>query len=98
MKAASKPTVLEIPTEVWESADTKEEMEDWLLAHNPKLVRQLRHIRRKEDLSGAGKSLSELARNLRSQGETFVSPAVTSQMQDRRFVLANELIQGKERR
>jgi hypothetical protein len=62
MKAASKPTVLEIPTEVWESADTKEEMEDWLLAHNPKLVRQLRQIRRKEDLSGAGKSLSELTR------------------------------------
>ena len=60
-ESAIETDLLEIPTEVWESADTKEEMEDWLLAHNPKLVRQLRQIR-KEDLGGRGKPLSELAR------------------------------------
>jgi len=54
--------VLEIPTAVWESAESKEEVEDWLLARNSKLVRQLRQIREKEDLAGKGKPLSEVAR------------------------------------
>jgi hypothetical protein len=54
--------VLEIPTVVRESAETKEELEDWLLSQNPKLIRQLRRIRRKEDLAGKGKSLHEMVR------------------------------------
>jgi hypothetical protein len=54
--------VLEIPTTIWESAETKEELEDWLLSQNPKLIRQLRRIRRREDLAGKGKSLNEVAR------------------------------------
>jgi hypothetical protein len=54
--------VLEIPTTIWESAETKEELEDWLLSQNPKLIRQLRRIRRREDLAGKGKSLDEVAR------------------------------------
>jgi hypothetical protein len=56
--------VLEIPTSIWESAETKEELEDWLLSQNPKLIRQLRRIRRVEDLTGKGKSLDEVARQL----------------------------------
>ena len=62
MSKAHGKDVLEIPTGVWESADTKEELEDWLLAHNPKAVRQLRRIRRAEDVTGQGKPLSEVAR------------------------------------
>jgi hypothetical protein len=54
--------VLEIPTTIWESAETKEELEDWLLSQNPKLIRQLRRIRRQEDLASKGKSLDEVAR------------------------------------
>jgi hypothetical protein len=54
--------VLEIPTTIWESAETKEELEDWLLSQNPKLIRQLRRIRRQEDIAGKGKSLAEVAR------------------------------------
>jgi hypothetical protein len=54
--------VLEIPTTIWESAKTKEELEDWLLSQNPKLIRQLRRIRRQEDITGKGKSLAEVAR------------------------------------
>ena len=54
--------VLEIPTPVWESAETKEELEDWLLAQNPKLIRQLRRIRTQEDTTGKGKPLNEIAR------------------------------------
>jgi len=62
MNRVTTKNVLEIPTDVWETAETKEELEDWLLAHNPKLVRQLRRIRRQEDLAGRGKPLSEVAR------------------------------------
>jgi len=53
---------LEIPATVWESAETKEEIEDWLLAHSPRLMRQLRRIRQKEDLGGQGKPLTEIAK------------------------------------
>ena len=34
--------VSEIPTTIWESAEIKEELEDWLLSQNPKLICQLR--------------------------------------------------------
>jgi hypothetical protein len=54
--------VLEIPTTIWESAKTKEELEDWLLSQNPKLIRKLRRIRRQENMAGKGKSLAEVAR------------------------------------
>ncbi|MCX6071054.1 MAG: hypothetical protein NTU91_09380 [Chloroflexi bacterium] len=60
-RSASKDTV-EFPVAVWESAETKEELEDWLLAQDPKAVRQLRRIRRTEDLAGRGKTLSDVAR------------------------------------
>jgi hypothetical protein len=53
---------LEIPITIWESAETKEELEDWLLSQNPKLLPQLRRIRRQEDLSGKGESLDDVAR------------------------------------
>lgn len=62
MRKMPNTGVLEIPTSIWESAETKEELEDWLLTQNPKLIRQLRRIRRNEDLKGQGKSLDEVAR------------------------------------
>jgi hypothetical protein len=62
MSKAAIKDVLEIPTGVWESADSKEELEDWLLAHNPKAIQKLRQIRDAEDVTGQGKSLSEVAR------------------------------------
>lgn len=62
MSKASTGDVLEIPASVWESSETKEEVEDWLLSQNPAAILQLREIRRKEDLAGQGKPLSEIAR------------------------------------
>ena len=62
MSKAHGKDVLEIPTGVWESADSKEELEDWLLAQNPKAVRKLRQVRDEEDVAGQGKPLSEVAR------------------------------------
>jgi len=54
--------VLETPTAIWESAETKAELEDWLLSQNLRLIRQLRRIRRQEDIAGKGKSLDKVAR------------------------------------
>ena len=62
MKRTGTNDVIRIPTGVWETAETKEDLEDWLLAHNPRIIRHLRRIRRHEDLAGRGKTLDELAR------------------------------------
>lgn len=42
MEKTSPRNVIEIPKEVWETAETKEDMEDWLLARNLGLLSQLR--------------------------------------------------------
>ena len=44
------PTV-EIPIEVLESVDTLDELEDWLTAHNPRIMRELRQARQ-DDVAG----------------------------------------------
>jgi len=48
-----------IPLSVWESAKTKEDLEDWLLAHNPEFVKRLREAQ-KEVEEGKIVSLDEL--------------------------------------
>ena len=62
MEKTTPRNVIEIPKEVRETAETKEDMEDWLLARNPELLSQLRRIRRDEDLAGKGKALDDVAR------------------------------------
>ena len=42
---------VEIPTQVLESVDTLDELEDWLMAKNPGLMRELRQARQ-DDLAG----------------------------------------------
>ena len=53
IKAASR--VVEIPTQVLESVDTLDELEDWLMARQPRLMRELRQARR-DDLAGKFKA------------------------------------------
>ncbi len=62
MRRSTAKATIEIPRTVWETADSKDELEDWLLSQNPKLVKSLRQIRKGEDLAGRGKSLDEVAR------------------------------------
>jgi hypothetical protein len=45
------PATVEIPIQVLDSVDTLDELEDWLTANNPKVMRELRRARR-EDLAG----------------------------------------------
>ena len=42
---------VEIPLKVLESVDTLDELEDWLTAHNPRAMRELKQARR-DDLAG----------------------------------------------
>ena len=53
MKATAE--VIEIPTAVLDSVDTLDELEDWLMANNPRVMDELRQARR-EDLAGKFKS------------------------------------------
>jgi len=51
--------VITIPVSVWESAETKEDLEDWLLAHNPEFIKRMREAHR-EAQEGKTISLEEL--------------------------------------
>ena len=42
---------IEIPTKVLESVDTLDELEDWLMAQNPRLMRELLQARQ-DDVAG----------------------------------------------
>jgi len=55
--------IITIPLSVWESAETKEDLEDWLLAHNPRFVKRMLKAR-EEDLKGEVVSLEEVEKKL----------------------------------
>ena len=42
-----------IPIEVFETAESKEEIEDWLLAHDPEFIKRMLKAR-KNDIEGKG--------------------------------------------
>jgi len=49
--SSMKAATVEIPVSVLESVDTLDELEDWLTAHNVRIMREL-HQARKDDLTG----------------------------------------------
>ncbi len=51
------------PLSVFETANTKEDLEDWLLSQNSEFIKKMRKARR-EDLTGKGKRRSSLKREL----------------------------------
>ena len=51
------------PVSVFETADTKEDLEDWLLSQHPAFIKKMRKARR-EDILGKGKSWGSLKREL----------------------------------
>lgn len=59
MSEATEKTVT-IPMSVFETAESKEELEDWLLANDPSFVKEMERIQREE--SGHGISLAEAAK------------------------------------
>ena len=53
------PTV-EIPEAVLLTAQSLDDLEDWLATRDPEFVEQMRAIRNGEDVPGKGKDLSEI--------------------------------------
>jgi hypothetical protein len=51
------------PLSVFETANTKEDLEDWLLSQNSEFIKKMRKARR-EDLMGKGKGWGSLKREL----------------------------------
>ena len=60
---AVKRRSIKIPIRVFETAESKEDIEDWLLSQDKKFIRQMRKAR-KEDLSGQWITLKKLKREL----------------------------------
>jgi hypothetical protein len=65
MKATTE--VVEIPTAVLESVDTLDELEDWMTANNPRVMRELRQARREDQ---AGKFKAWKPRHLSCNGKS----------------------------
>ena len=51
------------PRSIFETAETKEDLEDWLLAQNPDFIKRMRQAR-KQDLVGKGKNWQILKKEL----------------------------------
>jgi hypothetical protein len=61
--AKKKKEIVSFPLSVFETADTKEDLEDWLLAQNPEFIKKMRKAR-KDDLRGMGKDWETLKKEL----------------------------------
>ncbi|MBU4271189.1 MAG: hypothetical protein KKE86_15130 [Planctomycetes bacterium] len=51
---------VEIPQSVLVSAQSLDDLEDWLAANNPEFLGEVRRIRKEDDLAGSGKDLAEV--------------------------------------
>lgn len=51
------------PLSVFETADTKEDLEDWLLSQNPNFIKKMRKARR-ADIQGKGKDWKSIKKEL----------------------------------
>ncbi len=58
-----KPETVTFPVSVFATADTKEELEDWLLSQNPEFIEKMRKTRQ-QDLQGKGKDWKLLKKEL----------------------------------
>lgn len=61
--ARKKEPVIEIPMTVFETAETKEDLEDWLISQNPEFIKRMRKAR-KDDLAGKGMDRTALKKEL----------------------------------
>ncbi|MBI5042645.1 MAG: hypothetical protein HZC10_02190, partial [Nitrospirae bacterium] len=54
LSAKRKKEIVAFPLRVFETADTKEDLEDWLLSQNPSFIKKMRKARQ-DDLQGKDK-------------------------------------------
>lgn len=58
-----KTEVVTFPLTIFETAETKDDLENWLLAHNPDFIKRMRKAR-KDDVAGKGKDWKILKKEL----------------------------------
>ncbi len=58
-----QPETVTFPLSVFETADTIDDLEDWLLTHNPGFIRKMRKARQ-EDMSRKGTDWKSLKKHL----------------------------------
>jgi len=63
LSTKKKSDVLVFPVSIFETADTKEDLEDWLLSQNPGFIKKMRKARR-DDIQGRGKEWKILKKEL----------------------------------
>lgn len=63
MPAIKKKKEVVFPLTVFETAKTKEDLEDWLLSRNPEFIKLMRKAR-KEDIQDKGKNWESLKKEL----------------------------------
>jgi hypothetical protein len=63
LSAKRKSDVLVFPVSVFETADTKEDLEDWLLSQDPEFIKKMRKAK-KDDIQGRGKDWKILKKEL----------------------------------
>ena len=51
---------VEIPQSVLISAQSLDDLEDWLAVNRPEFLSEVRRIRNEEDLAGSGKDIAEV--------------------------------------
>ena len=63
MSLAKKRETVSFPLSVFETADTKEDLEDWLLSQNTEFIKKMRKAR-EEDLQDKGKNCKSIKKDL----------------------------------
>lgn len=63
LSAKRKKEIVAFPLSVFETADTKEDLEDWLLSQNPSFIKKMRKTRQ-DDFQGKGKDWNLLKKAL----------------------------------
>jgi hypothetical protein len=58
-----KSEVVSFPLSIFETADTKEDLEDWLLSQSPNFLKKMRKAR-KDDIEGKGKDWKLLKKEI----------------------------------
>ena len=59
----TKPIKITFPLSVFETADTKEDLEDWLLSQNPQFIKKMRKARQ-DDIQEKGTDWQSLKKEL----------------------------------
>jgi hypothetical protein len=63
MLATKKKDIVAFPLSVFDTADSKEELEDWLMVNDPGFIKRMQKAR-KDDLAGKGKDWKTLKKEL----------------------------------